>query len=113
MPPCTARAFAQGIPVEHDRIMLFEDLDRLGLRDPDTRAAVGQPVGLPPAAVPATAEQVHDVMPVFFGIIPTKAEIATGAGGRCEETLWDRLPHRPESRLHDALCHLRGASGDR
>src|SRR3954447_24737012 len=46
MPPGTPRAFAQGKPVEQDRVMLFEDLDGLGLRDPDARAAVGQPVSL-------------------------------------------------------------------
>ncbi len=52
VPPGAPRAFAQGEAVEQDRVMLFEDLDGLGLRDPDTGAAVGQPVGLPPAAVP-------------------------------------------------------------
>src|SRR3954471_11045983 len=105
VPPGTARAFAQGEAVEQDRIMLFEDLDRLGLRDPDARAAVGQPVRLPPAAVPAAAEQVHDVMPVFFGIVAAKAEIAAGPSRRSEETLGDRLPHRQKYRLHGALCY--------
>src|SRR3954452_19120676 len=52
MPPGPPRASAQGKPVEQDRVMLFEDLARLRLRYPDARAAVGQPVGLPPAAVP-------------------------------------------------------------
>src|SRR3954453_16407639 len=60
VPPGTARALAQGEAVEQDRIMLFADPDRLGLRDPDPRAAVCQPIRLPPAAVPAAAEQVHD-----------------------------------------------------
>src|SRR3954468_641112 len=50
VPPSTPRAFAQGEAVEQDRIMLFENLDGLGLRDPDTRAAVAQPISLPPAA---------------------------------------------------------------
>src|SRR4051794_604053 len=108
MPPGTTRAFAQGKPVEEDRVMLFEDLNGLGLRDPDARTAVGQPVGLPPAAVPAAAEQVHDVMPVFFGIVAAKAEIAAGPNRRSEETLGDRLPHRQKYRLHDALCYFRG-----
>src|SRR3954453_17616584 len=76
MPPGTARAFAQGEAVEQDRVMLFENLNRLGLRDADTRAAVCQPVRLPPAAVSAAAEQVHDVMAIFFGIVTAKAEIA-------------------------------------
>src|SRR4051795_10383331 len=80
MPPGTTRAFAQGKPVEQDRVMLFEDLDGLGLRDPDARAAVGQPIRLPPAAVPAAAEQVHDVMPIFLGIVTAKAKIAAGPG---------------------------------
>src|SRR5215475_2693491 len=40
-PPSATRAFAQGEAIEHDRVMLFQDLDRLGLRDPDARAAVG------------------------------------------------------------------------
>jgi hypothetical protein len=35
MPPGAARAFAQREAVEQDRVMLFENLDRLGLRDPD------------------------------------------------------------------------------
>src|SRR6516225_2541760 len=63
VPPSTTRALPQGKPVKQDRVMLFENLNRLGLRDPDARAAVGQPIGLPPAAVPATTEQVHDVVP--------------------------------------------------
>src|ERR1700751_5335031 len=42
MPPSAPRAFAQGEAVEQDRVMLFENLDGLGLRDPDARAAVGQ-----------------------------------------------------------------------
>src|SRR6516164_2292321 len=41
MPPGAARAFAQRKTVEQDRVMLLQDLDRLGLRDPDARAAVG------------------------------------------------------------------------
>src|SRR3954468_13304456 len=44
VPPGTARAFAQGEAVEQDRVMLFENFDGLGLRDPDTRAAVCQPI---------------------------------------------------------------------
>src|SRR6516164_5466089 len=76
VPPGAPRAFAQRKTVEQDRVMLFQNLDRLGLRDPDTRAAVGQPIGLPPAAVPAAAEQVHAVMAVLFGIIAAKSEIA-------------------------------------
>ena len=36
VPPRAARAFPQGEPVEQDRVMLFENLDGLGLRDPDT-----------------------------------------------------------------------------
>src|SRR5215472_7891624 len=79
VPPGAPRAFAQGEAVEQDRVMLFQNLDRLGLRDPDARAAVGQPVGLPPAAVSAAAEQVHDVMAVLFGIVAAKPEIAAGA----------------------------------
>src|SRR3954451_22133769 len=113
MPPGAPRAFAQGEAVEKDRVMLFENLDGLGLRDADTRAAVGQPVGLPPAAVPAAAEQVHDVMPVFFGVVAAEPEIAAGAGRRRKETLRYRLSHRAEHRLHDALSHLGSAAGDR
>src|SRR3954469_16984109 len=113
MPPGAPRAFAQGEAVEQDRVMLFKNLDRLGLRDSDARAAVGQPIRLPPPAVPAAAEQVHDVMPVFFGSVAAEAEIAAGAGRRREKTLRDRLPHRSEYRLHDALRHLRGAAGNR
>src|SRR5258708_8048605 len=112
VPPGASRAFPQGEPVEQDRVMLFENLDGLGLRDPDTRAAVGQPVGLPPAAVTTAAEQIHDVMPVFLGVVAAEPEIAAGAGWRREETLRDRLPHRPEHRLHDALRDLRGAAGN-
>jgi hypothetical protein len=35
MPPGAPRAFAQGEAVEQDRVMLFENFDGLGLRDPD------------------------------------------------------------------------------
>src|SRR3954451_14484562 len=106
MPPSTTRAFAQGKPVEQDRVMLFEDLNGLGLRDPDTRTTVCQPVCLPPTAVPAAAEQVHDVMSVLFGIVAAEAKIAAGPGRRREEALRDRLPHRQKYRLHDALCYF-------
>src|SRR4051794_1220414 len=78
MPPRASRTFAQGKPVEQDRVMLFENLDRLRFRDADTRAAVGEPVRLPPPTVPAAAEQIHNVMPVLFGIVATEAEIAAG-----------------------------------
>jgi hypothetical protein len=42
MLPGTPGAFAQGEAVEQDRVMLFQNLDRLCLRDPNARAAVGQ-----------------------------------------------------------------------
>src|SRR5262252_8922481 len=41
MPPRAPRAFAQREAVEQDRVMLLENFDGLGLRDPDARAAVG------------------------------------------------------------------------
>jgi hypothetical protein len=64
--------------------MLFENLDGLGLRDSNARAAVGQSVRSPPAAVTAAAERVHDVMPGFFGIIAAEPEIAAGPRRRWE-----------------------------
>src|SRR5262252_4519143 len=91
VPPGAPRTFAQRKTVEQDRVMLFQNLDRLGFRDPDARAAIGQPISLPPAAVPAAAEQVHDIVPVLFGVVSAKPEIAAGAGRRREQTLRDGL----------------------
>src|SRR6516225_10584515 len=66
-----------------------------------------------PAAVPATAEQVHDVMAVLFGIVAAKSEIAAGTSRRRGKALRDCLSHRPEHRLHDALHGLGSAAGNR
>src|SRR5215831_42521 len=113
VPTGAPRAFAQRKTVEQDGVMLFQNLDRLGLRDPDARAAVGQTIGLPPAAVPTTAEQVHDVMAVLFGVVAAQPKIAAGAGRRCEKTLRDCFSHRSEHRLHDPLRHLGSTAGNR
>src|ERR1700693_5145093 len=57
-----ARALAQRIGFEQDRVALLQDFDRLRLRDADGRATVADAVPGPPAAVPAAREEVHDVV---------------------------------------------------
>ena len=60
--PGAARALAQRVLLEQDRVVLLQHLDRLRLRDADRGAAVGQPVVSQLAAVAAAAEDVHDVV---------------------------------------------------
>src|SRR5690606_16501998 len=77
---CSARSLAQGIAFKKQWIALLEDLDGLAFGDADGRAAVGETVAVPPAAVTAAREIIHDVVLARFGVISAEAEIAARAG---------------------------------
>ena len=93
--------------------MLLQDLDRLGFRYADRRAPVGQSIGLPPAAIAAAGEEVHDIAAAAIRVPAAEREIAARAGRACKHALRHRLTHRPEHGLHDALGDLGRAAGDR
>jgi hypothetical protein len=69
--PRPARALAQGVALEQDRVVLLEHLGGLGLGDADGRAAVGEPVTVDAAPVAAPAEDVHDVVPLLQRVVAT------------------------------------------
>ena len=107
----TAGSLPQGIGFEEQRIVLFENLDGLGLGDANGGAAVGQAVTVKPAAVPAAGEKVHDVVALGFRIVAAEGQIAAGSGRRTEQAVGQGLGHRSEDSFHDALCDLRCTAG--
>src|SRR5215831_5691296 len=72
-PACPARALAQRVLLEQDRVVLLQHLGGLGLADADGRAAVGEAVAVAAAAVAAPAEHVHDVVPLLQRVVPAGA----------------------------------------
>src|SRR5262249_51808696 len=106
----TRRPLTQGIFLEEDRIVLLQNLHRLRLRNADRRAAVREPVRLPPAAIATATEEIHHIRAPLSGIAAAEAIIPARPGGRGEHPLRDRLPHRAEPRFHDPLRHRRRAS---
>ena len=65
------------------------------------------------AAIAAAGDLVHDVVAAARRIVAAEREIAAGAGRRGRHLVRQRLHHRREHRLGDALRHLRRAARDR
>src|SRR5262252_4478331 len=74
-PACPARALAQRVLLEQDRVVLLQHLGGLGLADADGRAAVGEAVAVAAAAVAAPAEHVHDVVPLLQRVVAAEGEV--------------------------------------
>src|SRR3990172_3227030 len=77
-----ARALAERVLLEEERVALLQHLDRLGLGDADRGAAVREPVALAAPAGAAAAEEVHDVVPFLERVVPPHREIAARARRR-------------------------------
>src|SRR5690606_38514228 len=101
-----ARAFAQGVLLEQDRVELLDHFDGRRLGDADRRAAVAEAVVVGIAAIAAPGDLVHDVGAAACRVPAAEREISTGAGRRRRHALRDRLDQGGEDRLGDALGHL-------
>src|SRR5262249_7909438 len=80
-PACPARALAQRVLLEQDRVVLLQHLGGLGLADADGRAAVGEAVAVAAAAVAAPAEHVHDVVPLLQRVVAAEGGWGPARGG--------------------------------
>src|SRR5215831_10800973 len=101
-----ARALAQRIALEQDRVVLLQHLGGLRLADADGRAAVGEAVAVTAAAVAAPAEHVHDVVPLLQRIMAAEGEVPA-CPRRCREKIVrDGDAERGEDGLRDAGADL-------
>src|SRR5215470_13795680 len=108
-----ARALAQRVLLEQDRVVLLQHLGGLGLADADGRAAVGEAVAVAAAAVAAPAEHVHDVVPLLQRVVAAEGEVAARPRRRREEVVRDGDAERGEDGLRDARADLGGAARHR
>ena len=108
----STRLLTECVLLEQQGIVLLQDLDGLCFGDADRRAAIGQAITVSPATVASAGKEIHDVVASGFRIVSTKCQVATGAGWRTKQSLWNRLCHCPKNGFHNSLSYFSCATCD-